>query len=93
MDKFSKEEIKLLVFYDVIKPLNPEVTLARYWKFPEYSKFDIRGFKKVLKSINNILLSNQIEKEWRPILTRKLSTSETNFSGDFLVIIGRARNR
>ena len=92
MDKFSKEEIELLVFHEVIIPIK-KTNQPQHWRFPEYSNNDIKGFKKVLKSINNMLLSNQIEREWRPILTRKLSTSETDFSSDFLVIIGKARNR
>lgn len=92
MDKFSKEEIELLVFHEVIIPIK-KTNQPQHWRFPEYSNNDIKGFKRVLKSINNMLLSNQIEREWRPILTRKLSTSETDFSSDFLVIIGKARNR
>ncbi len=100
MDKFSKEEIELLVFHEVIIPIK-KTNQPQHWRFPEYSNNDIKGFKKVLKSINNMLLSNhnnmilsnQIEKEWRPILTRKLSTRETDFNRDFIDIIDTARNR
>lgn len=90
MDKFSQEEIELLVFHEVIIPIK-KTNQPQHWRFPEYSNNDIKGFKKVLKSINNILLANEVEKEWQPILTRKLSTSETDFSDDSLGIIGRAK--
>lgn len=91
MEKFSKEEIGLLVFHEIIKPLNPDVTLVRCWKFPEYSKTEIKALKKALKAIYNLILANTIESEWSPVLTRKLSTRETDFSSDSLGIMEKAK--
>lgn len=90
MDKFSKEEIELLVFYEIITPLNKH-RRSVYWKFPEYTDNDIKGLKKVLKSIKHLILANQIEKEWQPVLTNRLSTSELDFSDDLIDIIHTAK--